>query len=252
MSRFNQLRRLASTAAVATALLTTTGCEKFEQLFEGESRATVNFFVAHHASGELKAAQNMKDYRVFTNDEGWEITLTSAYVVTSGVTLHRCSGETIDIELFWGTLAEDLARSSDDTFTLGGTEVKGGDYCGLTVHYGPYDLQDGYAERDADLIAGNTVLLGGGAQKGGDMVPFQVVAQGSLDVFLDLSTFENGEPLHIRGDEPFPVELTLTKTYDAFFDGVDFSAMEHLDMTQQVLTVLEFETDVVEGTRLSE
>jgi len=58
-------------------------------------------------------------------------------------------------------------------------------------------------------------------------------------------------PLVVTGDENFPLELTLSKTYDRFFDGIDFSEMGALDMNEQALAVLEFESRVAPGTVVS-
>ena len=68
---------------------------------------------------------------------------------------------------------------------------------------------------------------------------------------LDISTIMNGGPLKITAEEAFPVDLTLSKTYDRFFDGVDFSSFSEDDVNANIMAVLELETRVAFGTRVS-
>ena len=59
-----------------------------------------------------------------------------------------------------------------------------------------------------------------------------------------------GGPPTINADEAFPVDLTLSKTYDRFFDGIDFNAFDEADIEQNVLAMLEEDSRVAVGTRV--
>lgn len=254
MSRSRIVRNIILTAGLSAAI-GTTGCEQLGLLDALEERSSlVQVFATHHASpedGRIPDRGGDGQSRVFDTDEGWTVTLTQGYVVTTGVTLHRCDGAAEPVELFWGPFAEDILDTDLDLFTVGSAEVEPGRFCSMTVHYGTYDAQEGAAGPEADVVDGATVYLHGLAERGDESVPFEVRAQGGVDVDLDLSSMEDGAPLRVTGEESFPVELTLSKTYDRFFDAIDFTAMAQLDMGEHVLGVLEGETRVAPGTRVA-
>lgn len=245
------LRRhmLATTLGLATTLLGS-GCDLIDAIEGDGDKTIVQVFTTHHASvedGEMPAAGGDGADRVFDNDEGWTITLQEAYVVTSAVTLIGCDGSTRELDLYWGPLAEDLTEEDLDLSSVGSTTSEAAEYCGLTVHYGPFDGASSDVTPRAAEVEGATVYLVGGAERDGEIIPFEIRATGSVTVDLDLVA-ELGHPLRVTGNESFPVELTLSKTYDRFFDGIDFTAMEGLDMNEQSLAVLEFETRIDNGT----
>ena len=64
---------------------------------------------------------------------------------------------------------------------------------------------------------------------------------------VDLSTLDDERPLHVDPDAPFPDELTITKTYDRYFDGLDFTALDGVDVTQQLGAALEDHTRATLG-----
>ena len=76
------------------------------------------------------------------------------------------------------------------------------------------------------------------------LVPFEVEVASASDVHLDLAAGPDG-PLNISGNEPFPVELTVSKTYDRLFDGVDFSDFSEEDRAANAVAILELETAVI-------
>ena len=241
-------RTLATTLGLVTALLGS-GCDLIDA-FEDEGKTQVQVFTTHHATsedGQMPVLGGDGEQRVFQSDEGWTITLTEGYVVTSGVTLIGCDGATRELDLYWGALAEDLNVEDLELASVGSVQSGPGEYCGMTVHYGPFDAETSDVEPRSAEVDGATIFLAGAAERDGEIVPFQIRATGSLDVDLDLNA-ELGQPLRITGNENFPVELTLSKTYDRFFDGIDFSAMGELDMATQTLAVLELETRVDPGT----
>ena len=235
---------LRASFAVATASLLVGGCDLIDALSPaGDTLITV--FATHRATPEDGAVVPDRggdgELRVFDNDEGWTIHLTAGLVATTGVTLQRCDGQEAALDLYFGTLAEDLRSADLERRTLGGAEVGAGSYCGMTVHYGAFsaDSDDAPTDMDAEELDGLTVYLGGVAERGEERVPFEIAAQGALDVFVDLGA------LHITGDEPFPVEVTVTKTYDRFFDGVDFSNFDQEDLEANAFAILELETHAV-------
>lgn len=237
---------LGLAASIATA-----GCE-LGVLDDLQERSTmVHVFATHHATpeeGSIPDRGGDGQHRVFDTDDGWEITLVKGYVVTTGITLHRCDGTQKSLDLFRGTIVEDIRSTDLGLSTVGGTELRAGTLlCAMTVHYAPLDETGA----DAD-IEGATVYLHGVAKRGDEeMVPFEIRAHGPLDVELDLSTIQDGGPLEVTGKEHFPIELTLSKTYDQFFDAIDFTEMAQLDMGEHVLAVLEGVTRVAPGTRVA-
>jgi hypothetical protein len=249
----SHITRHLALAVGLTITLVGSGCDLLESL-DGDGTTVVQLFTTHHATpedGEMPNRGEAGEYRIFETDEGWSVTLMSGYITTSGVTLHSCDGETEAVDLFWGDLAEDLNESDLDLSSLGSVEVGPTEFCQATVHYSPFvesapEIMPRYAE-----VQGATVFLTGLATKDDQRVEFEIRATGSVDVNLDLRPNNGGRPLRITGDENFPIEITLSKTYDRFFDGIDFSGMQDLDMNEQALAVLEFETRVDPGTVVS-
>jgi hypothetical protein len=250
MTRSHNTRRFALGLGLA-ASVAASGCE-LGLLDELQNRSTmVHVFATHHATPEDGSIPHRGDdgsHRVFETDDGWEITLVKGFVVTTGVTLHRCNGTQESLNLFRGTIVEDIRSTDLGLSTVGGIEMPGGTLlCGMTVHYAPFDEDGAVAEE----IDGATVYLHGVAKRDDEMVPFEIRASGPLDVELDLSTIDDGGPVEVTGKEPFPIELTLSKTYDQFFDAIDFTEMAQLDMGEHVLAVLEGVTRVAPGTRVA-
>jgi hypothetical protein len=226
-----------------------TGCDLLD--FGQEGHTVVQVFSTHHASAEDGVLPNFGDEgedRTFETDEGWTVTLKAGYITTNGVTLNRCDGESSSIDLFWGDVAEDLKNADLDLSTVGSIEVGPTEFCSVTVHYGPFSDSAPEVRPRASEAMGATIWLSGVAERDGEWVDFEIRATESVDVNLDLRPSNGGNPLKITGDENFPVELTLSKTYDRFFDGIDFEALQDLDMSAQSIAVLELETRVDPGT----
>ncbi len=243
---FNSSSIRAALALAAAALLSG-GCDLIDALSdEGDTLVTV--FSNHHATpmdGLVPDRGGDGELRVFENDEGWTVHLTDGLITTRGVTLQRCDGSETPIEFYFGSVAEDLRSADLERRTLGGTEVGAGDLCGVTIHYGPFSAETDNApeQMDAEDVDGLTVLLEGYAERGDDLIPFEIEVESPTDVFTDLSERPGG-PLRISGDEAFPVELTVSKTYDRFFDGVDFESLSNEDLARNALAVLELETRI--------
>ena len=246
--------QLFSTTAALAASLVLGGCE-FIDAFKDQG-ALVHVFTTHHATPEAGAFPNRggdEKPRMFQNDEGWDITLTHGFVTTVGASLMNCDGSMMPVDLYWGQLPENLAAKDLQLEGVGGIQVPPGDYCGVVVEYGPYQpgfIEDGDHERPStDRLDDATVYIRGAAVKDGVHIQFEYALADRASVDLDITHIENGQPLHIADREPFPMDLTVSKTYDRFFDGLDFNDPSALEILQeQTLYVLEDETRIVLGT----
>ena len=249
MSSSRMTRCIALSLGLA-ATVASSGCEL--GLLDGlQKKSTmVHVFATHHATpedGTIPHRGGEGEFRVFETDDGWTVTLVKGFVVTTGITLHRCDGTEQSLDLFRGAVVEDIRTRDLGLSSVGAIEASPGDFCAVTVHYAPLDGSTS-AEPEVD---GATVYLYGVAQRGEESVPFEIRANSQIDVELDLSTIDDGAPLHVTGAEHFPIELTVSKTYDQFFDAIDFTDMPQLDMSEHVLAVLEGVTRVAPGTRVA-
>ncbi len=238
---------IRASLALSAAAFLCGGCDLIEAI-AGEGDTLVTVFSNHHATptgGLVPDRGGDGEVRVFENDEGWTIHLSAGLITTQGVTLQRCGGAQKPIEFYFGSVAEDLRSTDLERRTLGGTDVDPGELCGMTVHYGPFSAatDDVPAEMDAAKMDGLTLYLAGHAERGDELIPFEIAVQSPADVFTDLSEGPSG-PVRINGDEAFPVELTVSKTYDRFFDGVDFATLTDEDLAQNAFAVLQLETRV--------
>jgi len=225
------------------------GCE-LQSLFDQNDRTLVDVMITHHATpenGTFPDRGGDGEMRVFPTDEGWEIQLLEAIVVTSATTLHECESDSVDVDMYWGALPEDFSERDLDALTLGSTSVESAEFCSLTVHYGPYVPGADAAPRSNTAIDGATIHMKGGATKDGVTIPFEIRVTEAVDVDIDLSFIDHGAPLKVEGSQDFPTELTVAKTYDRFFDGIDFATVSQDDLNAHVLAVLTLETRVSVG-----
>jgi hypothetical protein len=249
-------RTLAAAALSFTTLFGAAGCDLIEA-FKNEDTTLVQLMVTHHSTPENGTFPSLSvgDAATFETDEGWTVSLRSAYITTADASLHGCSGNSVEFESFRGPLPEDINAEDLDLLTFAGVEVEAGSFCGMTVEYGPFVADDETARDyqigdDANKIRNATYYFEGVAHKDGVSVDFELTGNGSVSVDLDISAIMNGGPLKISAQEPFPVDLTLSKTYDRFFDGVDFSTSDSEDMNANIMAVLELETRIAFGTRV--
>ncbi|MEM6991899.1 MAG: hypothetical protein AAF721_15430 [Myxococcota bacterium] len=240
-----------------TALLATTGCDNLFGLGP-EPTALLQVLVTHHATpedGQFPETRTVLGNREFDTDEGWTVTLVEAFVVTADVTLSSCAGQELALDRYWGALPENFHGQDLEVSTFGGAELSPGEYCGLTVTYGPFSGDDEAAREhdvpeDETMLDGATVYLAGYAERGDALVEFEIRSDERLVLELPITT-DGGGPLGVSGDEPFPVELTLSKTYDRLFDGIDFSSTDDGELEHNVLAALQVETRLNAGTTLS-
>ena len=250
--------RRGSLFALSLLTVASSGCGALVDLIDGDPVATVKFHATHSGTpGE----DGFPDYgdsettRVFTNDLGWQLSLSEFYVTTAEVRLVRCSESSgTAIEMFWGPCPEDFVSADDlDTFPLGAVTVTDGSYCRLDVTYSPFIPEDESEEHitpENPMIEGNTILVTGVARRGQgqslEEIPFQLVSDAVVTAQIDISTLDGGQPFSLN-QENFARDLTLLKTYDTFFDGIDFAAASSADIEAAILAGLELDTLGVEG-----
>ncbi len=244
-------------ALILTAVLSP-GC--LDSLEGGDELITV--FATHHASpenGGFPFRGEDQQPRIFEGVDGWEITLAETYVTIASTKLVSCSGREHDLKMFWGPCPEDLRRKDLDILTVSGLKVPSGNYCGLEVEYAPYEVpvvddeaQTRHVVPGNDEVEGDTIFIRGIAQRGDESVPFQLETDETFVVDLDLSELEGeDDPLTIRNGQNFPKELTVSKTYDRFFDGVDWENFDEELAESQLADILADQTRVVEGTSVT-
>ncbi len=257
------LRRLSLFACVISVASLAGGC-RLGELFNGKSVATVKFFGTHAGTPDAAGFPNYgpaESARVFVNDMGWTVSLGEVYVTTTAVHLIRCGSEQgTPIEMFWGPCAEDFIVSNDrESLALGAVTVDDGSFCGVEVHFSPYiedEELDDHVVPDNPEVAGKTIFINGTARRPladgeEEVVPFQVVSEQQVVARLDISEIDGGDPLELD-DEQFPVDLTILKTYDSFFAGVDFATAGPADLEATVLAALELDTRPYMGAVVAE
>jgi hypothetical protein len=251
--------RTVAAAALSFTALFGSGCDLIEAIGGGGKGTTlVQLLVTHHATPQDGTFPSLSvgEAATFETDEGWTVSLRTAYITTASATLHECGGEAVAFDVFNGPLPEDMNDEDLDLLTFAGVEVEANSFCGMTVEYGPFVADDETARayemgEDANKIRNATYYFEGVARRGDVSVTFELTGNDTAVTDLDISTIMNGGPLRISADEAFPVDLTLSKTYDRFFDGVDFSSFSEEDMDANIMAVLELETRVAFGTRVS-
>ena len=214
----------------------------------GEEGTLLHVFATHHAAPVEGAIPNRGDDdqpRIFDNGEGWTITLVDAFIVTAGATLLGCDGGVHELEMFWGPYPEDLRSEDLAAYTVAGRELSPGGYCALGVHYAPYspDQSDLAA---TDEIDGATVFLRGVARRDEEQIEFTHRTAREVAVEIDLA--DTGQPLVVGDEEPFPKELTVAKTYDELFSGLDFATYDPAAFDDELVERLEAVTHAYEGT----
>jgi hypothetical protein len=235
--------RALSLALIAPLL----GCALLEDL--QDDGGVINVFATHHGTPADGAFPERDGPIVFVNEEGWQVVLREAVVVTQGVTLFKCGddGESTELEMYWGALPEDFIDEPDlDPQGIGGVQTSSGEYCGMTVRYGPFQDPNNpeYYPLTEPRAMGSTVYLAGSATKEGfDEVFFEVNTSKSLDVLISLQDLDDGGPVQVN--ESANPRLVIAKVYDHYLEGVDFSQMDALGqdaVDMMLLGVLETDT----------
>lgn len=231
-------------ALLVPTLALGSGCDLIDQL--SERSAIVDVFTTSHGTPDPEGNMPSRtaDQLIFTNDMGWQVFINDAYVTTSAVTLLACDGERYDVEMYWGALAENLGETADNEVAgVGGVRASSGNYCEVLVAYAP--------AQDADdaMAMGSTVLFTGSAVKGDQHVDFSWRSDVELEVEVDISEVAAGAPFSIGRQEYFSKKLTISKSYNHFFDGVDFAEeLSQEDIEALIADSLRDGTVAFEGT----
>jgi hypothetical protein len=250
-------RTVAAAALLSFTAAFGSGCDLIEA-FKNEGTTLVQLMVTHHATpvNGTFPSLTVGEAATFDTDEGWTVSLRTAYVTTAHASLNECNGGTVDFEAFRGPLPEDINADDLGLLTFAAVEVDASSFCSMTVEYGPFVTDDETARAygmgdDTEKVRNSTYYFEGVASKGDVSVDFSFTGTGTAEVDVDLSSVMNGGPLRISAEEAFPVDLTLSKTYDRFFDGVDFSSFDAADVDANIMAMLELESRVAFGTRVS-
>ena len=232
------------------------GCD----LFADDKGGQINVFTAHHGTAVESTFPSYGSEgvsRLFENDTGWTIRLTEAYITTKSVSLISCNGGIQDVSMYWGPWAEDIIDVADTAVQgIGGVSSNPASYCMVRVSYEPFYYDEittagGGNTPDNTEMNGQTVLLTYTAEKGEDVVSGTFTTQAKIVAEVDTSNLNNGGPIVIANDQRVPVELTVSKTYDRFFDGIDFLNTTPEEIEASVLSSLELDTALTIGTYLA-
>jgi hypothetical protein len=251
ISRSMLLNFFLSVAAGSTV----SGCDWFAVDEGGQ----VNVFTAHHGTAVSSAfpsygAEGIS--RVFTNDLGWTIRLTEAYVTTKNVELVACNGGTTDVSLYWGPWAEDIIAIGDTLVQgIGGVTSEPSSFCSVRVSYQPFYYNEittagGENTPSNAEMDGQTVLLSYVASLDGNEISGTFTTQAAVIAEIDTASIIDDGPIKVAADQRVPVEITLSKTYDKFFEGIDFLTATDADIEASVLASLEMDSKATIGTYL--
>ena len=236
------------------------GCDL---LSDGETVTAINgaHQAARNEAGVLPNYGEPDESRVFTNDLGWTITLSDGFVVTTAVRIETCDGEGVELEMPFGPFPEYWSDRDKDVTDFARGPLKEGAYCKLIIEYGRYLADTAamaadapFAVQSAERIEGATLALTGYAEHDdgmGGVVTKSFALRSSETVSVTLSLDKlgpDGGQWRISGDEVNRVNLTVGKTYDQFFAGVDFATFDPAALEAELPRLLAEQTSVVVGT----
>ncbi len=242
-----------------TGVLVAGGCD----VLGGYAVPTVINAAHHAARGEDGKLPNYGDPdrpRVFTNDLGWIITLSEGFVVTTAAKIEPCSGDGVPLDLPFGPYPEYWLDQDVNVIDFATTDLAAAKYCNLIIEYGRYQrsvatMADDkpFPVKDLGRAEGTTLYLAGYADKPdgkGGMITknFGFRSDQTIIVNLSLEELDDGEAWRIVGDEPGMRNLTVIKTYDEFFDGIDFDALDVAAVEAELPARLARQTRVISGT----
>ena len=221
---------------------------------------------AHHGvrdmNGVLPNYGGDLEARIFTNDLGWRVVLSEGVIVTAAATIEPCEGMGEPLGMPFGPYPESLLDVDVAVTDFALASLDPGEYCTLIVEYGRYQgavaamaKEEPFPVPSGSDIEGATIYLAGTATIPDGMgdqiaVNFAFRSEQTIIVNLDMSTLEDGGPWTITGDEPNGRALTVAKTYDEFFRGVDFSTVDKAAFEKELPARLSAQTRVVAGTQL--
>lgn len=222
---------------------------------------------AHHAgrndAGVLPNYGEPDESRVFTNDLGWTITLSDGFVVTTAVRIETCDGKSLDLEMPFGPFPEYWLDRDKNVTDFARGPLNEGEYCMLHIEYGAYLADTATAAADApfavkraEALEGTTLSLIGYAERddgmGGFIThPFVLGSAETVSVSLPIDKVASkGGPFKVSGEEPNQLNLTVGKTYDQFFAGIDFDDFDPAALEAELPRLLAEQTGVILGTSL--
>jgi len=222
---------------------------------------------AHHAArneeGVLPNYGDPEETRVFTNDLGWTINLNDGFVVTTAVRIETCDGEGVELEMPFGPFPEYWLERDRDVTDFARGPLREGKYCSLIVEYGRYLAEAAataadapFPVRSAERIEGVTLSLVGYAERDDGMGgvvsrPFAFSTAETIIVTVPIDELSmKGGPFTISGEELNHQNLTVSKTYDQFFAGIDFDALDEAAVEAELPRLLAEQTGVILGTSL--
>ncbi|MBL9103106.1 MAG: hypothetical protein JNL82_19325 [Myxococcales bacterium] len=219
---------------------------------------------AHHATrvdGSIPDLGDPDKSRVFTNDKGWTISLSDGFVVTAAARLETCDGDQVEVELPFGPFPEYWTAQDKNSVNFGSVDLPEGTYCKLIVEYGRYQksvadeaFDTPFPVKNLERVEGRTIYLAGYADRpdgmGGYVTKnFGFYSDQTVQVALDISKINLvGGPFQITGDEVATPNITVLKAYDAFFQGIDFDALDEAAVNERLPAILTASTGIVQGT----
>ncbi|HFE43889.1 MAG TPA: hypothetical protein ENJ18_00130 [Nannocystis exedens] len=232
-------------------------------LFDMTTDVGISVFAAHHPrrgdDGKFPEYGFDNKPRTWTNDAGWEVNLTESYIVITGASLVACDGTEYPLSTPFGPLPEYLNWTDFDVTVLGSTEIPEGDYCDLRVDYGPYRAEAAaMANEDPHVVPsgrdleGITIFLAGRAIKDDMTVDFALISGESNSSVFELREGDGMPAPFTVVDEGGGLKATIGKTYDRFFDGIDFATYEadSESINAGLMTILVEETRAYRGTTI--
>ncbi len=238
------------------------GCDLIDG---GDTVTAVNG--AHHAArndaGVLPDYGEPDESRIFVNDLGWTITLSDGFVVTTAVRIETCDGDGVELEMPFGPFPEYWLDRDKAVTDFARGPLGEGRYCKLIVEYGRYLADTAAAAPDApfaiesaERVEGKTLSLVGYAERedgmGGFITrAFALDSAETIIVTLPLDELGADEgPFKVSGKELTRLNLTVSKTYDQFFAGIDFDDFDEAAVEAELPRLLAEQTGVVVGTSL--
>jgi len=233
-SRFDRHRGGLVRLAVGLALVAgSSGCELFDQ----SSSVDLNMFVAHHPRRSVDGPYPEFGFdekpRTWVNDQGWEINMTEGYIVMTAASLIGCDGVEYPIDLDFGPVPEYINSTDLDVTIAGGVEIEEGDYCDVSVEFGPYRAETAMAAPNGAHeiptgrdLEGVTIFLAGRAIKDDVSVDFALISGESSSTTMKIREGD-GTPATFDVESGVgSFKVTIGKTYDRFFDGIDFATYD--------------------------
>ncbi|MEZ4382006.1 MAG: hypothetical protein R3A79_11715 [Nannocystaceae bacterium] len=250
-------RRMGPLTGLLALALVGGGCE----LFDTSQPVDVNVFAAHHPRRGMDGT--FPDYgfadskRTWVNDLGWQINVFEGYIVITAAELISCDGARYPVEMPKGPFPEYLNSLDLDVKNLGALQVPEDTYCEVAVTYGPYDPSVAAAAPEGahplptqSDLNGISIVLAGSAVKDDQVVDFTLISGASQSLTAKLREADGSPTEYEIVDGVGSFKVTIGKTYDRFFDGIDFATYDPQATSDTLMQILVDETRVYRGTTI--